>query len=92
MKVKIVIENLNKSNNMKPKFINLKEDIMNTSLKLPNDCRQHWTSTDRLLERVLNLWMLLRAHYFQLDMDYPLANSKEKILQLYYLLMGLLPG
>ena len=40
MKVKIVIENLNKSNNMKTGFMDIEEDIMNTSLKLSNDFPQ----------------------------------------------------
>ena len=37
----------------------------------------------------MKLWKVLRAHYFQLDMDVPLDDVKDEIILLYALMVPL---
>jgi hypothetical protein len=88
MRVKKVIEHVNKSDSTKLTLNEIQMEYLNSSLSLLSDVPQRWRSTVNCLERVLELFDILRLTYSQLgvpfDLDEP--NLHTLLCELYSLM------
>ncbi|CAB1111286.1 unnamed protein product [Ectocarpus sp. CCAP 1310/34] len=83
-----VVENLNKSSNLRAKFEDLETELLGEVLKVVKHAPQRWLSMVRTMERIIRLWHALRKLYSDEGKVFPLeeGDNKNGVLQLYSLL------
>lgn len=66
-----VVENLNKSSNLRAKFEDLQVELLGEVFKIIKHAPQRWLSLTRTLERIIRLWHVLRKLYSDEGKNFP---------------------